>query len=91
MALVDIFMEGTLLGSKLILNEFITFESLAENLAALDPRTALYHCFRTKDTAKRRIWFEAMRGALRKGVNYGTKKSVKYGRSYIVRCYGNMG
>lgn len=37
----DIFMEGTLLGAKLILNEFIAFESLAENLATLDPRTAL--------------------------------------------------
>lgn len=34
-------MEGTLLGQKLILNEFIAFGDLAGKLASLDPRTAL--------------------------------------------------
>lgn len=37
----DILMEGTLLGSKLILNEFIAFGDLAGKLASLDTRTAL--------------------------------------------------
>lgn len=37
----DILMEGTLLGSKLILNEFIAFGDLAGRLASLDARTAL--------------------------------------------------
>ncbi len=37
----DIFMEGTLLGKKLILNEFIAFEDLAPRLASLDARTGL--------------------------------------------------
>ncbi len=37
----DILLEGTLLGEKLILNEFIAFGSLAPRLAELDPRTAL--------------------------------------------------
>lgn len=36
-----IFMEGSLLGNKLILNEFIAFGDLAGKLASLDPRTAL--------------------------------------------------
>ena len=37
----DIMMAGTLLGQKLILNEFIAFGSLAPVFEALDPRTAL--------------------------------------------------
>lgn len=37
----DIFMEATLLGKKLILNEFIAFESLGGTLSTLDPRTAM--------------------------------------------------
>ncbi len=37
----DVLMEGTLLGSKLILNEFIAFGDLAGKLASLDARTAL--------------------------------------------------
>ena len=37
----DILMEGTLLGQKLILNEFIAFGNLAGKLASLDARTAL--------------------------------------------------
>lgn len=37
----NILMEGTLLGSKLILNEFIAFGDLAGKLASLDARTAL--------------------------------------------------
>lgn len=37
----NIFMEGSLLGSKLILNEFIAFGDLAGKLASLDARTAL--------------------------------------------------
>lgn len=37
----DILMEGTLLGSKLILNEFIAFGDLAGKFASLDARTAL--------------------------------------------------
>ena len=37
----DIFMAGTLLGKKLILNEFIAFDSLVEVLSTLDTRTAL--------------------------------------------------
>lgn len=36
-----ILMEGTLLGQKLILNEFIAFGDLAGMLPSLDPRTAL--------------------------------------------------
>ncbi len=37
----DILFEGTLLGEKLILNEFIAFGDLAPKLAQLDPRTSL--------------------------------------------------
>ena len=37
----DILMEGTLLGQKMILNEFIAFGDLAGRLASLDARTAL--------------------------------------------------
>lgn len=37
----DILMEGTLLGQKLILNEFIAFGNLAPQLASLDARTGL--------------------------------------------------
>lgn len=37
----NVLMEGTLLGSKLILNEFIAFGDLAGKLASLDARTAL--------------------------------------------------
>lgn len=37
----DILMEGTLLGQKLILNEFISFGNLAPTLASLDARTGL--------------------------------------------------
>lgn len=37
----DVLMEGTLLGSKLILNEFIAFGDLAGKLASLDARTSL--------------------------------------------------
>ncbi len=37
----DIILEGTLLGEKLILNEFIAFGSLAPKLAELDARTGL--------------------------------------------------
>ena len=37
----DILFAGTLLGKKLILNEFIAFGDLAPMLASLDPRTAL--------------------------------------------------
>ena len=37
----DILMAGTLLGKKLILNEFISFGDLAPMLASLDARTAL--------------------------------------------------
>lgn len=37
----DIMMAGTLLGQKLILNEFIAFGSLAPIFETLDPRTAL--------------------------------------------------
>lgn len=37
----DVMMAGTLLGEKLILNEFIAFGSLAPVLESLDPRTAL--------------------------------------------------
>lgn len=37
----NIFMEGSLLGSKLILNEFIAFGDLAGKLASLDARTGL--------------------------------------------------
>ena len=37
----DVMMEGTLLGSKLILNEFIAFGDLAGKLASLDTRTGL--------------------------------------------------
>ena len=37
----DILYAGTLLGKKLILNEFIAFGDLAPMLASLDPRTAL--------------------------------------------------
>lgn len=37
----DILMEGSLLGNKLILNEFIAFGDLADKLSALDARTAL--------------------------------------------------
>lgn len=37
----DILMAGTLLGKKLILNEFIAFGDLAGAIGALDPRTAL--------------------------------------------------
>ncbi|MDO5785974.1 MAG: nucleoside transporter C-terminal domain-containing protein [Eubacteriales bacterium] len=37
----DILMAGTLLGKKLILNEFIAFGDLAGMLSTLDPRTAL--------------------------------------------------
>lgn len=37
----DILMEGTLLGSKLILNEFIAFGDLAGKMTSLDARTAL--------------------------------------------------
>ncbi|MBE6072645.1 MAG: NupC/NupG family nucleoside CNT transporter [Clostridium butyricum] len=37
----NILMEGTLLGSKLILNEFIAFGDLAGKFASLDARTAL--------------------------------------------------
>lgn len=36
-----VFMEGALLGNKLILNEFIAFGDLAGKLASLDARTAL--------------------------------------------------
>ena len=36
-----IFMEGALLGNKLILNEFIAFGELAGKLSSLDARTAL--------------------------------------------------
>ena len=37
----DILVEGTLLGKKLILNEFIAFGDLAAKLSSLDARTAL--------------------------------------------------
>ncbi len=37
----DILMEGTLLGNKLIINEFIAFKDLGANLANLDPRTGM--------------------------------------------------
>lgn len=37
----DVLMEGTLLGSKLILNEFIAFGDLAGKLASLDARISL--------------------------------------------------
>ena len=37
----DILMEGTLLGQKMILNEFIAFGELAEKFTSLDARTAL--------------------------------------------------
>ena len=37
----DILMEGTLLGQKMILNEFIAFGDLAGRFASLDARTAL--------------------------------------------------
>ena len=37
----NILMEGSLLGNKLILNEFVAFQDLAENLANLDARTGM--------------------------------------------------
>ncbi len=37
----DIFMEGTLLGNKLIVNEFIAFQELGTVLDTLDPRTGM--------------------------------------------------
>lgn len=37
----DILMEGSLLGSKLVLNEFIAFQNLGSILKTLDPRTGL--------------------------------------------------
>ncbi len=37
----DVLLAGTLLGQKLILNEFIAFGELAPMLSSLDPRTAL--------------------------------------------------
>lgn len=37
----EILMEGQLLGSKLILNEFVAFQQLGANLATLDPRTGM--------------------------------------------------
>ncbi len=37
----NILMEGSLLGNKLILNEFVAFQDLTENLANLDARTGM--------------------------------------------------
>lgn len=37
----NVFMEGSLLGNKLILNEFVAFQDLAGNLASLDARTGM--------------------------------------------------
>jgi CNT family concentrative nucleoside transporter len=37
----DIFLEGSLLGSKLVLNEFIAFETLGKIITTLEPRTAM--------------------------------------------------
>lgn len=37
----NIFMEGSLLGSKLVLNEFIAFQDLGAVLSTLDPRTGM--------------------------------------------------
>lgn len=37
----EIFMEGRLLGNKLILNEFIAFQELGQLLATLDPRVGM--------------------------------------------------
>lgn len=37
----EILMEGNLLGSKLVLNEFVAFQQLGEQLASLNPRTGM--------------------------------------------------
>ncbi len=37
----EILMEGNLLGSKLVLNEFVAFQELGQNIASMDPRTGM--------------------------------------------------
>lgn len=37
----EILMEGNLLGSKLVLNEFVAFQQLGQNIAAMAPRTGM--------------------------------------------------
>ena len=37
----EILLEGNLLGSKLVLNEFVAFQELGSMIQAMDPRTAM--------------------------------------------------